>query len=455
MRLNIYIKKFRAIESEYFRASYAPTFLIIAALLFLSFVAGAAVTHFRWGPGQWLNDAFTGGKAWKEKADTIRSSKKIKATAAFSLKKYGRVVLHKEGSAPGYTLIAVNKASAAWLVDAEGKIVHQWSLPFNAVWPNPPHIKNPVPDNRISWGHAHVYPNGDLVAIFNGNGDTPFGYGAIKVDRNSRLLWKYAEHVHHKLDVGPDGRIYLLIQYFSHEPIQSINMPSPFLLDSVVVLNSDGVEEKRVDLIKAFQRSPYMNVLVDRDAKAERGDLLHTNAVWVLRENTPYHLPSVRPGQVLFSVREYNVIGVLDLEKQEVVWATKGPWRGQHDPRFLENGNILLFDNLGLVPPTNNNPRKKRSRILEYDPMTKRNVWVYSGGKGSFYTRSRGSVQMLPNGNILLAESVHGRIREVSRDKKAVWEYLVRGPMRVVITTAHRYTEDQLPFLKEKSHAQQ
>ena len=31
----------------------------------------------------------------------------------------------------------------------------------------------------------------------------------------------------------------------------------------------------------------------------------------------------------------------------EVVWALTGDFRAQHDPKILENGNLLLFDNLG------------------------------------------------------------------------------------------------------------
>jgi hypothetical protein len=42
----------------------------------------------------------------------------------------------------------------------------------------------------------------------------------------------------------------------------------------------------------------------------------------------------------------------------------------------------------------------------------------------SFFTRSRGSAQRLPNGNTLLAESRAGRAIEVGPDGDVVWEWL-------------------------------
>ena len=71
---------------------------------------------------------------------------------------------------------------------------------------------------------------------------------------------------------------------------------------------------------------------------------------------------------MLISVRELNAIAVVDTETRAVVWAARGPWRGQHDPHFLNSGRLLVFDNRGFG---------KESRILEYDPNTHACPWVY------------------------------------------------------------------------------
>jgi hypothetical protein len=62
--------------------------------------------------------------------------------------------------------------------------------------------------------------------------------------------------------------------------------------------------------------------------------------------------------------------------------------------------------------------------------------------------------QVLPNGNVLVTESLGGRVLEVARDdKKVVWEYVnglgeIDGAPRVgLVTHAERVPEGYLTFL--------
>ena len=65
------------------------------------------------------------------------------------------------------------------------------------------------------------------------------------------------------------------------------------------------------------------------------------------------------------------------------------------------------------------------SRILELDPIEKKNVWDYNsdGSVEGFYTARSGSCQRLPNDNILISQSQSGRVFEITRDGEIVWEY--------------------------------
>ena len=51
--------------------------------------------------------------------------------------------------------------------------------------------QDPRPDPSIHYRNAYLYPNGDLLAIYEAAGDTPWGYGLYKMDKDSRLIWKY------------------------------------------------------------------------------------------------------------------------------------------------------------------------------------------------------------------------------------------------------------------------
>jgi hypothetical protein len=83
---------------------------------------------------------------------------------------------------------------------------------------------------------------------------------------------------------------------------------------------------------------------------------------------------------------------------------------------MLENGHIIVFDN-GV--------RRKYSRVVEVDPLSKAIVWQYiSEPPEDFYSGTKGSAQRLPNGNTLICESNKGHVFEVTRGGEIVWEWI-------------------------------
>jgi hypothetical protein len=95
-------------------------------------------------------------------------------------------------------------------------------------------------------------------------------------------------------------------------------------------------------------------------------------------------------------------------------------WEKQHEPILLENGNILLFDNLG---------HRGRSKVIEFDPFTQSVSWTYEGDPtGGFFSNEIGSNQRLPNGNTLITDSETGEAFEVTSENVVVWKY--RSPYR-------------------------
>ncbi len=168
-----------------------------------------------------------------------------------------------------------------------------------------------------------------------------------------------------------------------------------------------------------------------------RRDVLHVNAVEVLSREMAAHFPMFRPGHLLISLRHLDAIVVLDPDTGKVVWAARGPWRGQHDPSFLPNGHLLLFDNLGSP---------KGSRVLEYDPQTQAFPWAYPGAKDApFVSKVRGTCQRLPGGNTLIVNSVGGEVFEVTADREKVWSCTFGG---TEVYSARRYSPDSVPFVK-------
>jgi hypothetical protein len=170
---------------------------------------------------------------------------------------------------------------------------------------------------------------------------------------------------------------------------------------------------------------------------ARRRDVLHTNTIKVLSRALASKFPLFKEGQLLVSLRNLNALAVLDPESGKVVWAARSLWHSQHDPSFLDNGHLLLFDNLGSV---------KGSRVLEYNPLTQAFPWIYPGDNGTpFYSEIRGMTQRLPNGNTLIVNSEAGTVFEVTPGQETVWTCSCG---HAKLYCARRYGSEQLPFLK-------
>ncbi|WP_119461515.1 arylsulfotransferase family protein [Rhodospirillaceae bacterium SYSU D60014] len=397
----------------------------IAALMLIALMAGAIVTAADIFPGTQIARAYQGAKAYYEKLTAYQDVYASDLWQPVRGPDQGVTTYRPSQAQDGVTLYSSGHDAAAFLVSMEGEVLHEWRRPFSTVWNENAAVKNPQPDSYVYFRKATVYPNGDLLAVYEGAGDTPYGYGVVKLNRDSEVIWSYLSHTHHDIDIGPDGRIYLLTHEFVQEPLDGYgNLASPRLDDFLVVLSPEGEELEKIPLIQRVSKSPYRHLLHTVSSYAV-ADPLHANGVDVITEEAAANFPFGKPGQVLLSFRELGAIGVLDLDSEELVWAARGPWIGQHDPDILANGDILLFDNYGhfRLP-------ERQSRVIEFDPRTMEIVWQYAGtADRPLDSAIRASQERLANGNTLITESNGGRILEVTPEGEIVWEFVnpVRG----------------------------
>lgn len=396
----------------------------LGGLIALAFLAGALLTAANIFPGRHVNSAYYGAKALYERMTKYRDVYTTRLWNPARDPAGGVTLFQPDKAQDGVTLYTSGHESAAFLIGMDGEVLHTWRRPFSTVWQRGFGVPRPRPDTHVWFHKAVVYPNGDLLAVYETAGDTPYGYGLVKLDRRSQVIWTYLGRAHHDVDVAADGRIFALTHGIVDEPLQGFeNVSTPRLDDSLVVLSPDGEELKRVSLIHAFARSTF-RYLLHTVSSYSVADVLHTNAVEVIDEELASNFAFGEPGQVLLSMRELNAIAVFDIASDEVVWASRGPWIAQHDPDILPNGNILLFDNWGNFERANG-----ISRVIEVNPLTMEVIWDYAGtDERPLASEIRSSQQRLPNGNTLISESDGGRLVEVSRDREIVWEYV--NPVR-------------------------
>jgi hypothetical protein len=287
----------------------------------------------------------------------------------------------------------------------DGNVLHTWRYEMQRAFPGfkplagaPPGLQCPEYFRR-----AHLLDNGDLLAIYE-------GIGLIRLDKDSNLLWAYDGVTHHDLDVAPDGTIYVLARkaYINDTDPEK----RPVMEDYVVLLSPTGKELRRISIIECFGRSIYAPTLTRMQGT---GDRMHTNTLEVLDGRLAGQLPAFKRGNLLLSHLSLDLISVLDPQNETILWTMTGMWRKQHQPVTCGDSTLAIFDNLGAGPG---------SRVIEFDPATQRVVWYYQGTQElPLGSHDCGSVQPLPNGNMLISESNRGRALEVTRDDQVVWEF--------------------------------
>jgi len=316
----------------------------------------------------------------------------------------GLLVHQRESAYQGLNFYVSGHAPEALLLDMDGRVLHKWGISAFEVWPDYQPARGVEVPNH--WRRAYLYPNGDVAAIYG-------GLGIVKLDKDSKVSWAYrAEHVHHDLEVLEDGTLYTLTRKGTFAP--ELNPRQKVVLDYIIALDdSTGEVLREWSVFDSILDSPY-RPLIQRMRR--RGDVLHTNTIEVLDGRHAANHPAFAKGNFLISMLNIDAIAIIDPRKEAVVWALQGMWSHQHQPLFLDDGRMLIFDNRGFG---------KRSRVLEFDPLTKEVAWLHGEEDSEFfYTALLGSVQRLPNGNTLITESDNGRAFEVTREHRVVWDFI-------------------------------
>ena len=353
--------------------------------------------HGSGGTGAWNNDRHHRSSRTDESLQTIPYlSGYKKAPTADHV-----TVYVEERAGHGLNLYTSGHAPETVLMDMRGNVLHRWSYDFTDAFPG-----RPIPSGPKSWGwwsRVHLQPNGDIVVIYD-------GYGLAKVDKDSRLIWATPGEFHHDLFVDEHEMIYCLTRATTVLP--RIHPFEPVVEDFITIVDQEGNLARNVSILEAFENSDYVPLL---DNMMDFGDVLHTNTIEVFDGSLTGRSPIFKKGNVLISCALIDVVAIIDMETERVVWALTGQWDRQHNPTLLANGHILLLDHLW---------RHNLSRDIAIDPFTQVIVWEYDGTpENGFFTKTFGTNQRLPGGNTLINESDRGRAFEVTPENEIVWEF--------------------------------
>lgn len=312
---------------------------------------------------------------------------------------------------------STSNSSSTYLIDMSGHILHTWSLKENEVG---------------VWLSAIMCKNGDLLC-----GSRVLGK-FFKLGFDSNIKWIKDIPIHHDIDIAENKDIYTLTKRVAVVFIHGI--PVPILDECAAIFSPDGKIKREISLFKIFKNKinpkdksqifkiyskiiksgNVIKMIKNRQIKdfiwqegQEGGDILHVNTLQIINRKIE---GLCKRGNLLICVNNLDLIGILDIEKEKLIWSWgPGNLERPHYPTLLKNGNILVFDN---------GPERGYSRIVELNPLTKDIVWEYKSNPcKKFFSDTQGACQRLPNGNTLITESEKGHIFEVTKDGEIVWEF--------------------------------
>ena len=254
-----------------------------------------------------------------------------------------------------------------------------------------------------------------------------------------------------------DGKMLIL----AHENSRHPGINKDVLLDDVIlIVDKDQNILWKWAAADHFEELGYTDdaiartkaIALRKNHKKHQGvDWLHVNCASWLGPNKWYDAGDERfhPDNIICDSRNTSHMFIIDHKTGKIVWQVTPPFVGEDSrlgkfagihhthmiPRGLPGeGNIMVFDNGGTdIDNMYIDQNHAYSRVVEFDPVTKRKVWEYSGpsvgvmeamSDNFFFSSFISNAQRLPNGNTLINEGSCSRIFEVTPDKEIVWDYI-------------------------------
>ena len=385
------------------------------------------------------------------------------------------LLLNEPESFEGYTLYSPTGGDYAYLIDHQGDLAYTWPSGIRL---------------------ARLLDNGNVLSSDN-----------MESDPEGNVVWEYRYPQHHDILKLPNGNVLILSKEFvsSEEAIALGANPdllpcSPLRGSRIVEARPTGPTSAEIvwewsvfdHLIQDFDPDkPNYGVVADHPERVDfnfrLAEFCPIDGFRWMHANALDHHEEL--DQIIVTVRHFGEIWIIDhsVTSEEAAGSVGGNagkggdllyrWGNPHaygagtpaDQRLFfphaahwipegspGAGNVLVFNNGGSEYPGFNRGYSSADEfVLPHDGYNYRLdpgsaygptelAWTYAADPPeSFYAYKESGAQRLPNGNTLIADAPAGRIFEVTREGKTVWDFA--HPLRNgddSVYRAYRYPPD-------------
>ena len=365
----------------------------------------------------------------------------------------------------GYTVLSPLGTQAVVVIDMNGKVVKQWDGYVNS-----------------AGGPARILPDGVVIAASGTNPPHQESAELIERDFEGHVIWRFDHNEQIQRDGKPvwsvrqhhdwqredfpagyyspgikpsaEGSKTLILTHRNHT---DSNVAGASLEDDRLIevawtgdITWEWVASDHIDEF-GFSAAARNAIKAAPGVNAGRGsfDWLHINSATYVGPNHWFDEGDQRfaPSNVIISSRQASFLAIVARDGK-IVWRLGPDFSeskelrairqiiGQHHAHIIPKGlpgagNLLVFDNGGAsgygftnpnAPEGSNSFARATSRVLEINPVTLELVWSYAGPR--FYGSNISGAQRLPNGDTMITEGPTGRLFEVTKEGKIVWEYI-------------------------------
>ncbi|MBV1915448.1 MAG: arylsulfotransferase family protein [Pseudomonadales bacterium] len=315
------------------------------------------------------------------------------------------------------------------LIDMDGTLLNTWELDFFKIWPDPSHLTEQKQPKSYFDHHSQ-----GILALKDGSIIVNFGYlGTAKLDKCGEVIWTVDRMTRHFVTPTSDGNYWI----GANREIDDISEELLFFgikrswlkhtyqryENTMLLVSPEGEVLKEVSLLQGFYDAGQEGHIFDA-LKIAQDDPTHHNNIEEVTQALADKIDDVNKGDWLVSMRNMNMLNILDKDTFTIKWSYSGAWTRQHDPDITPEGNIVVFNNSRRSYGFN---RVQGSSLTELDPATMKTRIIHPRkGQPGFYTRIFGTHQTLPNGNIFISEGLAGRAFEINNQGDIVWEFISR-----------------------------
>ncbi|HKK08506.1 MAG TPA: arylsulfotransferase family protein [Gemmatimonadota bacterium] len=394
--------------------------VFVVSLLVLVFILGYATRFFGWFPDRFLE------RAWLQ-ADTAMARAAALPVNGVSPRVYDRQGARTldPGDRPTRpTLVTSIWKASGWkpgvrLIDADGRVLHAWHLDPEKIFRSGSF--DPRAWNDPDLQGAVLLPGGDVVVNVE-------YVGVVRLDACSHVLWSLEDRGHHSITRARGGGFWIPAvakKDTPRTPAHPDGLPGlsgAISEDLLTRVSDDGRVLERINVLDVLYANGLQR-LIAKHGEEHENDITHLNDIEPLPDSLAGGYPMFEAGDLLVSLHNLDLVMVIDPDTHRVKWHATQPFIHQHDPDWMGDGWIGVFDN--EEDGTARGTLLGGSRIVAIRPRTGTLRTLFPTPESDpFYTSYRGKWQRLPDGDLLLTETRAGRIVQVAPDGHSVWEWV-------------------------------